>query len=252
MSDIDQSFQLDGQRVPFQAGQTILQAAQAAGHFIPHLCAHPEFSPHGSCKLCTVRVNGRHGSACTTAAMPGQDVQSDTPALNTERRVLLQMLFVEGVHFCPGCEKSGNCQLQALAYEMEMLSPHFVQVHPDRPVDGSHPDVLLDLNRCILCELCVRASRDVDGKHVFSLAGRGMAATIVVNSPTGKLGDSSLALSDRAAHICPVGAILPKRVGFAVPIGQRVYDRVSISGRAWAIPGEPVDPDPSLPQAGCP
>ena len=96
--------------------------------------------------------------------------------------------------------------------------------HPDRPVDGSHPDVLLDLNRCILCELCVRASRDVDGKHVFSLAGRGMDARIVVNSPTGRLGDSTLTLDDRAAHICPVGAILPKRVGFAVPIGQRVFD----------------------------
>jgi [NiFe] hydrogenase diaphorase moiety small subunit len=249
MSDIEQSFQLDGEKVPFQAGQSILQAATAAGRFIPHLCAHPEFKPHGSCKLCTVAVNGRRGSACKIAAMPGQDVQSNTPALNTERRVLLQMLFVEGVHFCPGCEKSGNCQLQALAYEMEMLSPHFVQVHPDRPVDGSHPDVLLDLNRCIMCELCVRASRDVDGKQVFSLAGRGMSSTIVVNSPTGKLGDSSLALTDRAAHVCPVGAILPKRVGFAVPIGQRIYDRVSISGQDVSAAGPTDVPDPSQPEA---
>lgn len=224
MSDIENSFSLDSERVPFTPGQSVLQAALAAGKFIPHLCAHPEFKPHGSCKLCTVKVNGRAGSACTLQAMPGMEVQSNTPELNARRRVLLQMLFVEGRHLCPGCEKSGNCQLQALAYEMEMLSPHFAHFYPNRAVDASHPDVLLDMNRCVMCELCVRASRDVDGKNVFALTGRGMASHIVVNSPTGKLGDSTLAATDRAAHICPVGAILPKRVGFAVPIGQRQYD----------------------------
>ena len=148
------------------------------------------------------------------------------------RRVLLQMLFVEGHHFCPGCEKSGNCQLQALAYEMEMLTPHFAHFYPDRPVDASHPDVLLDLNRCVMCELCVRASRDVDGKNVFALSGRGMASHLVVNSPSGQLGDSALSIEDRAASICPVGAILPKRVGFRVPIGERRYDQHPISAEA--------------------
>jgi [NiFe] hydrogenase diaphorase moiety small subunit len=237
MSDIACKFTIDGQPVGFEPGQSILQAALAAGVFIPHLCAHPEFTPHGSCKLCTVTVNGRSGSACTLQAMPGMDVQSDTPELNSRRRVLLQMLFVEGHHFCPGCEKSGNCQLQALAYELEMLTPHFTHFFPDRPVDASHPDVLLDLNRCVMCELCVRASRDIDGKNVFTLAGRGMASKIVVNSPTGKLGDSDLALTDRAATICPVGAILPKRVGFAVPIGERGYDRQPISAQVGRLAG---------------
>ena len=237
MRDIAHCMSIDGEPVPFVPGQTVLQAAQAAGVFIPHLCAHPEFTPHGSCKLCTVKVNGRAGSACTLQALPGLEVQSNTPELNSRRRVLLQMLFVEGHHFCPGCEKSGNCQLQALAYEMEMLTPHFAHFYPNRAVDGSHPDVLLDMNRCVMCELCVRASRDVDGKNVFALAGRGMASHIVVNSPSGKLGDSDLAVTDRAASICPVGAILPKRVGFAVPIGQRQYDLHPISAQVeQAVP----------------
>jgi [NiFe] hydrogenase diaphorase moiety small subunit len=159
------------------------------------------------------------------------EVQSNTPELNAHRRVLLQMLFVEGHHLCPGCEKSGNCQLQALAYEMGMLTPHYTHFYPHRAVDASHPDVLLDMNRCVMCELCVRASRDIDGKNVFALSGRGMASHIVVNSPSGQLGDSTLAATDRAAHICPVGAILPKRVGFAVPIGQRQVDQHPISAQ---------------------
>ena len=116
------------------------------------------------------------------------------------RRSLVQMLFIEGNHFCPGCEKTGNCQLQALGYEYEMMSPHFVEFFPDRAVDASHPDVMIDFNRCILCELCVRASRDIDHKEVFAVAGRGLDAKLIINSPTGKLGDSAFAVTDRAAQ----------------------------------------------------
>ena len=53
------SFQLDGETVPFEPGQTVMQAALAAGHYIPHLCYHPEFKPHGSCRVCTVEADGR-------------------------------------------------------------------------------------------------------------------------------------------------------------------------------------------------
>ena len=99
-------------------------------------------------------------------AAPRQEVEVDTPDLRAYRQTPVQMLFVEGNHFCPGCEQSGNCQLRAVAYGSEMMTPHFVEFCPCRPVDGSHPDVLLDFNRCILCELCVRASRNVDGKSL--------------------------------------------------------------------------------------
>ena len=84
--------------------------------------------------------------------------------------------------------------------------------------------MLLDFNRCILCELCVRASRDVDGKSVFALAGRGITKHLIVNSRSGRLADTDFSRLDRAAHVCPVGVILEKRQGFAVPIGKRLYD----------------------------
>ena len=117
-------------------------------------------------------------------------MESDTEELNAQRKTLLQMLFVEGNHFCPSCEKSGNCLLQATAYEMGMEGPHFEEFYPDRPVDASHPDILLDFNRCILCELCVRASRDVDGKNVFAIGGHGIGTHLLVNSDSGRLADT--------------------------------------------------------------
>lgn len=228
MSD-QATFLLDGVPVPFSEGQTILQAALAAGVFIPHLCFHPEFKPHGSCKLCTVKAGGRYVSGCTMQARVGMEVESNTPELNDKRRTLLQMLFVEGNHFCPSCDKSGHCMLQALAYELEMLTPNFPQFYPDRPVDASHPEVILDFNRCILCELCIRASRDVDGKHVFALSGRGATKHLIVNSESGRLGDTDFSATDKAAHVCPVGVIQPKHRGFVIPIGERRYDRLPIS-----------------------
>ena len=226
---MSQTFTLDGKTIPFADGQTIIQAAADAGVFIPHLCYHPDFKPHGSCKLCTVKVNGRHTASCTMRAAPGMVVESDTEEINAERRALTQMLFVEGNHFCPSCEKSGNCQLQATAYHLGMMSPHYDHFFPSRPVDASHPEVLLDFNRCILCSLCVRASRDVDGKNVFALSGRGIGTHLIVNAKSGQLGDTDFTLDDKAAQVCPVGVILKKRRGFAVPIGERKYDKAPIA-----------------------
>jgi len=220
---------IDGQTIPFQEGQTIMDAALAAGVYIPHLCHNPEFTPHGSCKLCTVTVNGRNVASCTMPAVEGQQIANNTDELNAKRRSLTQMLFVEGNHFCPFCEKSGNCNLQAVAYHLDMMSPHYNHFYPAREVDASHPDILLDRNRCILCELCVRASRDVDGKEVFGLSGRGIDCTLVVNSSSGDLVDTDLAATDKAASVCPTGAIIVKRHGFSVPIGQRIFDHKDIS-----------------------
>ena len=225
---MSQTFTIDGRVIPFAEGQTIIQAATAAGVFIPHLCYHPDFKPHGSCKLCTVKVNGRHAASCTMRAMAGMAVESDTGEINGERRALTQMLFVEGNHFCPSCEMSGNCQLQATAYHLGMMSPHYDHFFPNRAVDASHPDFLLDFNRCILCSLCVRASRDVDGKNVFALSGRGINTHLIVNARSGQLADTNFSAADKAAQVCPVGVILRKRRGFAVPIGERTYDRKPI------------------------
>ena len=225
------TFLLDGRPIPFTPGQTLMQAAQAAGVYIPHLCHHADFDPIGSCKVCSVRIQGRTVASCTMPARAGLVVESETPELQHDRQRLTQMLFAEGQHHCPFCEKSGACHLQAVAYHLGMQDTHFVHTAPHHEVDATHPDVWLDRSRCILCELCVRASREVDGKDVFAIGGRGAHTTLLVNSPSGQLHDSAVTVTDRAVHICPVGALMPKRQGFVIPIGQRPYDAADIAQR---------------------
>lgn len=217
------TFTIDGVTVEAQPGQTIIEAADAAGVYIPRLCHKPGLESFGSCRVCTVKANGRSCAACTQPAAEGMIVENDTEELREFRKLLIEMLFVDGNHFCMFCEKSGNCELQALAYRFGITAPRFDYLWPEREVDASHPDVMIDHNRCILCSRCVRTSRDVDGKHVFQFVGRGPEKRLAVNS-TAKLRGTDVDVSDQALDACPVGALLRKRVGYATPVGKRLYD----------------------------
>jgi [NiFe] hydrogenase diaphorase moiety small subunit len=217
---------IDGREIPAKAGQSIIAAAEEAGVYIPRLCYFKELIPAGACRVCTVLVNGRPQSACTQPAAKGMVVLSETPEIQEWRKQVVEMLFIEGNHYCMFCEKSGNCQLQALAYRFGIAAPRYPYQFPKRTVDASHPEVLLDRNRCIRCDLCVTASRQVDGKSVFGFVNRGARTEIAVNGE--QLSDTDLEAVDKAAQVCPVGAILKKRVGFAVPVGKRLYDEKPI------------------------
>ena len=219
---------IDKQPISFTQGQSIIEAAEQAGIYIPHLCHKTGYQAHGSCRLCTVKVNGRWVSACTEPAAENQQVENRSAELQALRRAIVQLLFAEGNHHCPFCEKSGNCQLQAVAYSLEMLDTHFTHQFPVRELDASHPDVLLDRDRCIQCELCVRASRQHDKKNVFALSGRGPHTQLVVNSDSGKLKDSEINKNDEAIKVCPTGALMLRSRPFATPIGQRQFDKVPI------------------------
>lgn len=219
-------FTVDGAPVTGLAGQTILKATEAAGIYIPRLCAYKDLLPRGSCRICSVRVNGRVLAACVQTIADGMVVESETEEIREFRRALVDMLFVEGNHFCMFCEKSGLCELQALAYRFGITAPQFPYLNPDRPIDLSHPDVFLDHNRCIQCGRCVRVSRQLDHKNVFQFVGRGHRKRLQVNGEA--LAATSLAVTDEVTAACPVGALMKKRVGFTTPIGRRPFDRKPI------------------------
>ncbi|OMH32713.1 2Fe-2S iron-sulfur cluster-binding protein [Motiliproteus sp. MSK22-1] len=228
MTQSSNKITIDGRAVCFQPGQTIMEAATEASVYIPHLCHHPDYPPHGSCKVCTVKVDGRYLASCSEKAVDGMEVQNNCKDLKDLRRSITQLLFVDGNHYCPSCERSGNCQLQAIGYALEMQENHYTQLFPTRKVDASHPDIILDPDRCILCGLCVRAS-EAEGKNLFKIGGRGQNSYLSVCSDSGLLGDSSISVNDKAAQICPVGAILIRGEGFHIPIGERLYDHQQIT-----------------------
>ena len=227
MSDAKIMITIDGVEIEAKKGQTILQAATDAGVYIPHLCYHKDLTPGGHCRVCTVRVNGKPSNACSMEAGDGMVIENDTEELNTERRHIIEMLFIEGNHVCPFCEKSGNCELQALAYRFGILVPSYPYLFPKKEVDGSHPDVYIDRNRCILCGRCVRSSQEKDGKYVFGFQNRGIGKSIAVDAVR-SLSDTDLKKSDKAPEYCPTGSLVYKHVGYSMPFGTRKYDKEPI------------------------
>lgn len=233
------SFTIDGKVVQARLGQTIMQAADAAGISIPRLCDTEGLQPQGSCRVCVVKQNGVVVSSCTQPAVKDAQVENETEEITNFRRDLVRMLYHEGNHLCPICEASGRCELQAMGYRLGITqATKYPYLQPVRPVDASHPDIALDTNRCILCGRCIRASRDVDGKHVFEYIGRGIHKRVGVNGDD--LAHTNIALADRAIDLetCPVGCIIQKRKGFFAPVGERQFDKAPKHVKAVQDPTE--------------
>ena len=219
-------FTLDGKVCLAEEGAQLVAAAKECGVYIPTLCNYPGIPPKGACRICTVLVNGLPVTACTTKVAEGMTVQTSTPELEEFRKAVVEILFAEGNHLCPSCEKSGSCELQALAYRYRVTVPHFPYLFPHRDVEAWHPKILKDHNRCIQCKRCIRGIRNAEGKAIFAFGKRGDRVVINIDPITSQ--DISDELVQEAMDICPVGAILKKEKGFDVPIGRRKYDRAPI------------------------
>ncbi len=222
-------FTIDDKECSAEAGLDLWKAAMLNGVFIPYLCHMKDVIPSGSCRICTVIVNGRAMTACTTIITPtfeGSKVENNTPQLNEMRKTIIELLFVEGNHFCPSCEKSGNCELQGYAYLYEMLVPQFTYTFPKRQINATSPKIFLDTNRCILCKKCIRSLKDEQGRSYFAFKYRGKKTEICIDHKLSLSMSDELALS--AMNGCPVGAILKKEKGFDTPIGKRKFDKEPI------------------------
>ncbi|MBN1596832.1 MAG: (2Fe-2S)-binding protein [Bacteroidales bacterium] len=217
---------IDGIECMAQKGQYIVDAAKDNGIYIPTLCNYPGVKPRGSCRICTVKVNGRLMTACTTPVSENMEIINEDPELADLRKAIIELFFIEGNHFCPACEKSGNCELQALAYRYKIMVPRFPYAFPQRELDASNPKLVKDQNRCILCKRCIRGIHDEKGRTIFAYRRRGTHVEIGVDPKIGK--DLSDDLAQKSMDICPVGALLVREKGFDVPIGERKYDKQSI------------------------
>lgn len=219
-------FKIDGKACTGKPGQTIVEAAKANGVYIPVLCNSESLKPAGCCRLCTVRINNRPVAACTQPITQDMVIENMVPDLEDMRKELIEMLFVEGNHFCPACEKSGNCELQALGYRYQMMVPRFPYLWHHRQIDASYPKLILEPNRCVHCRRCVRAIKTKDGKNIFGSVLRSKKTeTRVDRTLASELTDE---MAKKAMDVCPVGAIIKKEIGFVVPIGKRKFDKKPI------------------------
>lgn len=220
------SFTIDGVQCYANPGQNIVEAAEENGIYIPTLCHLKGVIPSGSCRVCNVKINGRFMTACTTTVNAQMTVENNTPEIDELRKIIIETIFVSGNHYCPACEKSGNCVLQALGYKYRIMIPRFPFTFEEKEIDASSPKMIIERNRCVLCKRCVRTITNKDGKHYFAFENRGHHGRIIIDK------DLALNMTDeeakQAMENCPVGSLLKKEKGFNEAIGTRKYDKIPI------------------------
>ena len=221
---------IDGKEIETEAGRNLVKVANENGIFIPSLCYFENIEPPlGTCRVCTCKVNGGASPACTETVKDGMVVEVHTPELDDARSAIVEMMFSEGNHFCPGCQKSGACDLQHMAYELGLRESRFPHVFKNRLIDFNPSRMIMEHNRCIKCGRCVKEVFTDDGKAVFSFRHRGNETRVGIDY------DQEALLSDdqaRAAmNLCPTGSIIVRGELHAQPFGDRLFDMESVQKR---------------------
>ena len=206
---------IDGKNVEASAGQTILECANENGIFIPTLCNHPALSPIGACRMCLVEIKGQRNlqTSCTFPVTAGMEIQTDSKAVIDARKLVLDMIFSERNHFCPYCEMSGNCELQDLGYRYRVDHWVFPTYTKAFPLDATHKYYLMEHNRCVLCERCIRACDELVANHTLGLRQRGSESMVHADGNI-PLGESTCISCGTCTQVCPTGALFYKRSAF--------------------------------------
>lgn len=203
---------IDGKQIEVAEGTTVLNAARSSGIEIPTLCDHPQLTPYGGCRLCLVEVDGMRTlqPSCTLPVMNNMVVRTDTPKTRDARKFILNMLFSERNHFCPYCQVSGgDCELQNAAYHEGMTHWALQPNWKPYPVDASHPYIIMEPNRCILCRRCVRACGELVGNFTLGFEERGANSNLIADLGV-PLGESSCISCGTCVQVCPTGALIER------------------------------------------
>lgn len=207
-------FTLNGTEIEAKEGQTIIQAAMAAGFEIPHYCYHPDLPIDGNCRMCLVEVEKmpKLPPSCTTVVTEGMVVRSDTDRVRQTVQGVLEFLLINHPVDCPVCDQAGECRLQDyyMVYGLHTSEiPLEMKVRKRKVIDLG-PMVVLDQERCVLCSRCIRFFAHVTHTGEMQFFGRGDHVAI------GTFEDRPLdnPYSGNVVDICPVGALTSKDFRF--------------------------------------
>ena len=198
---------IDNRQISVPDGTTILKAAAQAGIPIPHLCYLREINEVGACRVCVVEVEGseRLVTACNNVVTEGMVVYTNSPKVRHDRRKTVQLILSQHDCKCAVCVRSGNCALQKLANDLNILENPFAEMIERQPWDRDFP-LIRDSAKCIKCLRCINVCDKVQSLGVWQLESTGTISTVNVSGGR-TIGQADCALCGQCVTHCPVGAL---------------------------------------------
>lgn len=200
---------IDGKTIEAKEESSILDAALAAGVYIPHLCSHPDLEAKGGCRLCSVEIDGVEGAvpSCMTKVEEGMNITIDGPEANKVRKMAMELILASHPADCTGCPKFGKCELQSLYQYLGVSAERWRKKSRSVPNDDSNPLISHLFTRCIRCGRCIRACQDLRGVKVLDYVKTkdGIRAGIASGI---SLKDAGCRFCGACIEVCPTGSIV--------------------------------------------
>jgi NADH-quinone oxidoreductase subunit G len=204
---------IDGVPVSVPKGTLLVEAAKTVKQEIPVYCYHTKLGPAGLCRVCLVEIEGmpKLQIACNTTVSEGMVVKTQTDKADAGRAMVIELLLVNHPLDCPICDKGGECDLQdfAMAYARSSSDVADPKVPKPKAVDLG-PTIVLDEERCIVCQRCVRFDEIIAGEKQLVVKDRG--ARDIIATATGEPYQHNF--TGNVTELCPVGALTSKTYRF--------------------------------------
>jgi len=208
--------EIDGLPATVKAGTSILRAARESGVDVPSLCASDSLKPFGSCRMCLVEVEGHNGypASCTTTVEAGMKIRTQTEAIATLRRNVMELYISDHPLDCLTCSANGDCELQDVAGAVGLREVRYGfdgENHLDAETDSSNPYFSFDASKCIVCSRCVRACDEVQGTFALTIEGRGFESKVSASIGETFL-DSECVSCGACVDACPTATLMEKSI----------------------------------------
>lgn len=198
---------IDNKTISVPERTTILDAARMAGIQIPTLCYWKDLNEIGACRVCMVEVEGyeRLFTACNNTVDEGMVIHTNSARARNARKTNVQLILSEHNTSCTTCERSGNCQLQTIANDLNILDNPF-PMHLAKQKGNPEFPLIRDYQKCIKCMRCVQVCDNVQKTHVWDVINTGAQTSVDVKGAY-SLDESQCVLCGQCITHCPVGAL---------------------------------------------
>lgn len=211
-------------------GDTILDTLRRNGIHIPTLCNIKEMFPTGACRLCMVEVKGRQElvPACSFPIEENLIIETHSPIVVNARKTIVELLLSRHPDDCLYCERNERCELQTLAYELNIREKRFVMPKNAPGKDLSSQAIHRDPSKCLLCGRCVRVCKELIGCHTFDFVKRGKKYSIQTAFAKG-MNSSNCIYCGQCVVACPTAAIVDKSNIFSLQKSLAISNKKNIA-----------------------